>query len=227
MMLYHEMLHRGAPILDRLGRRRVAICGAGALGANIAETLVRSGVRNVTVIDRDRVEERNLSTQPYVRSDIGAFKAKVLAAALYRAVGAEVEPVATELNDRNAARLLAGADLVIDTFDNSVARRAVTDWSRARNMPCLHAGLADGYAEIIWNDEYRVPSAANDDVCDYPLARTLAQLASAVTCEVALRFLSDGARPAYTITLDDFAIMPLDAAGSAEADALMVVAGEW
>lgn len=38
-------------------------------------------------------------------------------------------------------------------------------------IPCLHIGLANSYAEIIWNSIYRLPSPTNDDVCDYPLAR--------------------------------------------------------
>jgi molybdopterin-synthase adenylyltransferase len=63
----------------------VTVCGAGALGANITESLARSGFCKLTVVDRDRIEERNLSTQPYYRSDVGAFKAKILANNLYRA----------------------------------------------------------------------------------------------------------------------------------------------
>jgi molybdopterin/thiamine biosynthesis adenylyltransferase len=43
----------------------VTVCGAGALGANITENLARSGAGSLVVIDRDRIEERNLSTQPY------------------------------------------------------------------------------------------------------------------------------------------------------------------
>jgi hypothetical protein len=37
---------------------------------------------------------------------------------------------------------------------------------------------------IVWNPIYRVPSPANDDVCDYPLARNLVMLTVAVACEV-------------------------------------------
>ena len=44
--------------------------------------------------------------------------------------------------------------------------------------------LAADYAEIIWNDRYRVPSPSHDDVCDYPLARNLVTLAVSVACEV-------------------------------------------
>ncbi len=74
-------------------------------------------------------------------------------------------------------------------------------------MPCLHAGLAAGdYAEVIWDEVYRVPSAAQDDVCDYPLARNLVTLTVAVACETIVGFVATGARQSYTNTLRDFAV---------------------
>jgi molybdopterin/thiamine biosynthesis adenylyltransferase len=186
----------------------VTVCGAGALGGNVTESLARSGYRKLRLVDRDRVEERNLSTQPYYRSDVGAPKARVLAGALYRAVGVEVEAQVAELGDRNAGKLLTGSDLVLDTFDNSTSRRAVSEACRAAAIPCLHIGLAADYAEVIWDEEYRVPSARQDDVCDYPLARNLVTLAVAVGCEVATGFVRDASRRSYTITLGDLKIEP-------------------
>src|SRR2546423_1868065 len=140
---YHERLHRTPELMARVRELPVTICGAGALGANIAESLARSGFRRLVVIDRDRVEERNLSTQPYHRSDVGAAKAKILANSLYRAVGTVVEARVETLTPANAAKLLRGSALLVDTFDNSASRRAVKEWSEQANVPCLHAGLAN------------------------------------------------------------------------------------
>jgi len=42
--------------------------GAGALGSNFVEPLVRQGARSVRVIDRDRVEEHNVGTQDTARA---------------------------------------------------------------------------------------------------------------------------------------------------------------
>jgi molybdopterin/thiamine biosynthesis adenylyltransferase len=207
-LLFHEHRYRSDAVMRRLRDCAVTVCGAGALGANITESLARSGFARLTVIDRDRIEERNLSTQPYHRSDIGAFKAKILANALYRAVGTEVTARAEELTAANAAKLLASSALVIDTLDNSVARQAVKETCASADMPCLHVGLAGDYAEVIWNEHYRVPSAANDDVCDYPLARNLVTLAVAVACEVIVAFVATGERRGFTITLGDFAVRP-------------------
>src|SRR5215472_8603069 len=85
----------------------ITICGAGALGGNVAETLARMGFAHLVVIDRDRVEMRNLSTQPYGMVEIGAPKARALANALYRAVRTHVEPMVVELDAENVRTLLA------------------------------------------------------------------------------------------------------------------------
>ncbi|MCW3061029.1 MAG: UBA/THIF-type binding protein [Capsulimonas sp.] len=204
--LYHEELHRTDAVMQTIRNLSVTICGAGALGANIAESLARQGFGRLRVIDHDRVEERNLSTQPYYRSDIGARKAKILANTLYRALGVTVETRLDTLTSNNIAKLLAGSSLVIDAFDNSVARAAVTQHCLTSNIPCLHAGLANGYAEVLWNDGYCVPSPSNDDVCDYPLARNLVMITVAVACECAVAWAANGEKRGYTVTLGDLAV---------------------
>ncbi|MDF0552880.1 ThiF family adenylyltransferase [Kamptonema sp. UHCC 0994] len=206
--LFHEQLYRTPAVMSILKKLPVTVCGAGALGANITENLARSGFENLKVIDRDRIEERNLSTQPYYRSDVGAFKAKILANNLYRALGVKVDPQSKELTAANAAVLLANSALVIDTFDNSVGRQAVKDGCESAGIPCLHVGLATDYAEVIWNQGYRVPSPANDDICDYPLARNLVMLTVAVACEVIINFAANKEQQSFTVTLGDFAIKP-------------------
>ncbi len=205
---YHEQLHRGAEAMELVQLARVTVCGAGALGANVAEGLARTGVGALRLIDDDRIEERNLQTQPWERADVGARKARVLASALYRAVGTDAEAVVRRLDAGNARKLLRDSDLVVDAFDNSASRRVVADHCRAVSLPCLHAGLAADYSEVIWNDAYRVPSEAGDDVCDYPLARNLVTLTVAVACEAILAFLIDGEERSYTVTLDDLRIHP-------------------
>jgi molybdopterin-synthase adenylyltransferase len=200
-LLFHEHRYRSEEVMQRLRECAVTVCGAGALGANLTESLARSGFARLTVIDRDRVEERNLSTQPYQRADIGAFKARILANMLYRAVGREVTARAEALTALNARKLLAGSALVIDTFDNSVARQVVKDVCAQEGLSCLHVGLAGDYAEVIWSETYRVPSAVNDDVCDYPLARNLVTLAVGVACEVVVTFVATEERRSFTVTL--------------------------
>jgi hypothetical protein len=98
---------------------------------------------------------------------------------------------------------------VVDCFDNGSSRQAVRDAAAAGRLPCLHAGLEAEYAEVIWNEDYRVPGdagAGGVDVCDYPLARNLVLLATAVAAEELIRFATSGEKRSRTLTLGDFAI---------------------
>jgi tRNA A37 threonylcarbamoyladenosine dehydratase len=201
----HEELYRSVPLMARIREQPVTVCGAGAVGANLVEALLRSGFEDVLVIDRDRVEEHNLSTQPYERSDVGALKAKMLQNRMYRALGVRLDAKAVELDARNAEKLLARG-LIVDAFDNSTGRAAVTDHARRAGLDCLHVGLAGDYAEVIWNESYRVPSAVGDDACDYPLARNLIMLAVAVAAETIVDWVAERQKRSHTITLRDFAI---------------------
>src|SRR5579884_4266191 len=116
---HHEQLYRGADALARLAATRLTLCGVGALGSHLADNLVRQGFRTLRVIDRDRVEAHNVSTQLYGESDVGAWKVDVLRGRLFRTAGVEIEAVPRELTARNARQLLKDSGLVLDTFDNS------------------------------------------------------------------------------------------------------------
>jgi molybdopterin/thiamine biosynthesis adenylyltransferase len=205
---HHEALYRGVEKLAALAEASITICGAGALGSHLADNLARHGCQHLRVIDKDRVEEHNVGTQLYGAGEVGGWKVDVLRNRLFRGVGLEIEGMQRELTDKNARGLLRGSDLVVDTFDNSASRKAVQDMARTLKVPCLHIGLTADYAEVIWDEAYRIPQADGQDVCDYPLARNLVLLAVAVGSETILRFLLDGARQSWTITLADLAIRP-------------------
>jgi molybdopterin/thiamine biosynthesis adenylyltransferase len=206
---HHEQLYRGVDLMNRLAALRVTLCGAGAVGSNLADNLVRQGLSRLRVIDHDRVEEHNVSTQLYGEDEVGTFKAEALRNRLFRAAGVEAEAVRKELTDRNAKQLLRDSDLVIDAFDNTRARQLVQDYCRAEKVSCLHVGLHADYAEVIWDERYRVPRDVGGDVCDYPLARNLVLLAVTVASEAALRFAATGAKPDWSATLADLAVLPI------------------
>jgi hypothetical protein len=206
----HEARYRDlTPAAEQL----VTICGAGALGANLAETLARMGLRRLRVIDRDRIEAHNLSTQPWVQQDIGGQKARVLANALYRAVGTHVESQPTTLTAGNAGVLLRGSAVVVDAFDNLPSRAAVDDAASASGIACLHVALggAGDYGCGLWDGAYMPGGYASpsdraglaSESCDYPLTRPLALLVAAAAAEVLVGYLIDGRRRNFECTLCD------------------------
>jgi molybdopterin-synthase adenylyltransferase len=206
---HHEQLYRGEQELAKLAALRVTLCGVGAVGSNLGDNLARQGLARLRVIDHDRVEEHNVSTQLYGESEVGAWKVEALRNHLFRAVGVEVEAVRKELTGENAKHLLRETDLVIDAFDNSRSRQTLQDHCRTAQVPCLHIGLHADYCEVMWDEHYRVPREAAGDVCDYPLARSLVLLSVVIASETVMRFAVDGGtKISRSATLGDFAVLP-------------------
>lgn len=192
--------------MEKIASAPVHICGAGALGSNLAANLARLGWRRLTVIDKDRVEEQNIGTQVYSMDDVGAKKVDMLRNVIYRDVGVEIVVHGDELGAKNIAKLLRNARLVVDTFDNSASRALVKEYCEANGIDCLHTGVNDGYGEVFWNERYRVPNDNGLDVCDYPLSRNLILLVVSVASEVLVRFAVDSVKENYSITIADLAI---------------------
>ena len=202
---FHEERHASlAPFAQTL----ITICGAGTLGGNVTETLARMGFTHLKLIDKDRVEMRNLSTQPYSRAEVGAPKARALANMLYRAVQAKLESIVVELTSTNSEGLLQGSGLVVDAFDNRAARAAVSATARALQLPCLHIGFSpDGlYGSCLWEPGYQVPQEVPGDPCDYPLTRPLALILAALAARFICDFFRKGQSNNFELTWNDLKV---------------------
>lgn len=66
----------------KIRKARVAICGLGGLGSNIAISLVRAGIGELNLIDFDQVELSNIHRQQYQLKQIGMLKTEALAETL-------------------------------------------------------------------------------------------------------------------------------------------------
>jgi molybdopterin/thiamine biosynthesis adenylyltransferase len=125
----------GGPGQQRLKAARVAIVGAGGLGAPAALYLAAAGVGHMTLIDPDTVALSNLQRQIlFGVADIGHDKVEVARRRL-DALNPHVAiaPAAVALTLDNARRLVADVDLVLDGTDNFATRHIV-------NQACLQAG---------------------------------------------------------------------------------------
>jgi molybdopterin-synthase adenylyltransferase len=133
----------------RLGTARVVVVGCGALGSVASEMMVRAGVRSLTVIDRDFVEESNLQRQSlFDEADVALGLPKAAAAETHlRALnaGVEVRGVVTDLVSDNADALLAGADLVLDGTDNFETRFLLNDVCVRAGIPWVYGACVGSY----------------------------------------------------------------------------------
>jgi len=172
------------PIGDK-GQRRlldstVALVGCGALGASLAEQLVRVGVGRLVLVDRDVVEESNLGRQAlYTAQDAADGLPKVVALAGHlRAFNPDidVDPRVSDLNASTVREHLSGADLVLDGTDNFDTRYLLNDWCVSENVPWIYGACvaSRGLTAVIVPGETpclrclfpEPPAAGSAETCD-------------------------------------------------------------
>lgn len=187
---------------------KILICGCGAIGSNLIDTLVRQSKDiDITVVDFDRIEEKNIGTQIWQYRDIGQLKVSVVQNYCYNVNKTVVSIFDKKVDERTVRKLTKNIDLVVDCFDNTESRKLVTDFCRANNIECVHGGLFEEYGEVIWNDNYKVPQQDGSKVCDNPLARNLILLLVSVLAEQVIRCSEESfEKRGWAITLKDLQI---------------------
>lgn len=128
----------------RLEGSRALVCGCGALGSVVAETLVRAGVGFVRIVDRDFLELNNLQRQVlYDEQDVAdALPKAIAAAAKLRRINSSVtvEPIVADVTYRNIAELADDVDVVVDGTDNFATRMLVNDFAVSEGRPWVYGG---------------------------------------------------------------------------------------
>jgi molybdopterin/thiamine biosynthesis adenylyltransferase len=135
----------GARGQAQLQERRVLLVGCGALGGVLAQSLVRAGVGELVLVDRDVVEETNLPRQVlFTDEDASRGELKVTAAraALARMGGpTRLEAHAQHLDADNIEDLAEGCDLLLDGTDNLGTRYLVNDYCVESGVPWIYGGV--------------------------------------------------------------------------------------
>jgi adenylyltransferase/sulfurtransferase len=129
---------------QRLGQSRALVCGCGALGSVIAETLARAGVGFVRIVDRDFLELNNLQRQVlYDEQDVADGLPKAIAAAnKLRRINSEIqiEPVVADVTHHNIADLAGDVDAIVDGTDNFATRFLLNDFAVKHGKPWVYGG---------------------------------------------------------------------------------------
>ncbi|CAM2783270.1 thiazole biosynthesis adenylyltransferase ThiF [Paenibacillus sediminis] len=132
-----------------IGKSHVLVIGAGALGTNIAETLVRAGVGHITIADRDYVEWSNLQRQQlFSERDAEARIPKAIAAKERLTAVNSLVTIDTYVMDvtRNEIEdLINGVDLIMDATDNFDIRLLINDISQKHSIPWIYGGCVGSY----------------------------------------------------------------------------------
>lgn len=123
---------------------RALICGCGALGTVLANTLARAGVGHLRIVDRDFVETSNLQRQVlFDEQDVADSLPKATAAERkLRRINSEIEieAIVADVDHTNILELAEGVDVLLDGTDNFETRYLLNDVSIKDNIPWVYGG---------------------------------------------------------------------------------------
>ncbi|MBO5585699.1 MAG: tRNA threonylcarbamoyladenosine dehydratase [Bacteroidaceae bacterium] len=111
----------GEDVMERIAQKRVIIFGVGGVGSWCAETLVRSGIRQLTIVDSDRVCITNINRQLMATTKtVGQVKVEALKERLLtinpRAEITALQKIFTQETAEEFA--LDSYDYIIDAIDS-------------------------------------------------------------------------------------------------------------
>ena len=165
-----------------LSQSRVLLCGCGALGTVLAETMVRAGVGFVRLVDRDFVEISNLQRQVlFDENDVESHLPKAIAGAnKLRKINSNVtiEPTVADVDYTNIRELTDGVDLILDGTDNFEIRFLINDASLETGIPWIYAGCIGSHGQTM-------TVIPNETACLRCLIENVPEPGSTETCDTA------------------------------------------
>lgn len=130
MNFFYEALGRYLTIaqLEKIRRTKIGIAGAGGLGSNCAQLLIRTGFCQFIILDFDRLEASNLNRQFYFSDQLGEVKVKALKDNLLRInPDAKINIREEKLTPENAATVFSECDVVVEAFDRPEYKRLLVE----------------------------------------------------------------------------------------------------
>ncbi|MEM3507169.1 MAG: ThiF family adenylyltransferase [Candidatus Bathyarchaeia archaeon] len=149
----------------KIKNANVLLVGAGALGNEVAKNLAMLGVRNLTIVDHDKVELSNISRMIFFElKDLGKFKAESLAKNLtskYPYINANF--FNTRLEELPTSVYL-NANVIVSGIDNLISRIFLSSICTRYGIPLVDAGLIGYQARI----QVYLPPDGPCPICQLP-----------------------------------------------------------
>ena len=138
---------------ERIRGSRVLLCGFGALGTVLADTLVRAGVGFLRIVDRDFVDLTNLQRQVlFDEQDVVDHLPKSIVAAKKLArINSQVtlDPHVADIDWRNIRGFAQDVDLILDGTDNFEIRFLINDLALELGIPWVYAGCVGSHGQTM------------------------------------------------------------------------------
>ena len=147
-MAYWEIVSRQMGVVtkseqERFKGAKITVIGCGGIGGATTEMLVRMGIGNLRIIDKDAFDVSNINRQ-LMSSFYSVGKSKV--GTTYETLKSinpftNIEAIEEEVNEDNVERIVKDSDIVIDALDNLVTRIIVSRHVRDLGIPFIHGAI--------------------------------------------------------------------------------------
>jgi molybdopterin/thiamine biosynthesis adenylyltransferase len=179
-----------------LANAKVIMIGAGGLGGEIGEALVRKGVGTLTILDFDVVELSNLNRQLFGKNDLGKPKAHRLARNLANEgfLGSTLMGYSLSFQDALSmgVDMTGGVSVVVCGVDNNPCRIAVSSYYQEQKIPVVFTAVSEtadhGYCFLQLPGQAcfacQFPKALNDETypCGTPAVKDILKVVSGIVC---------------------------------------------
>lgn len=118
---------------------KIVVIGLGGVGSIVPLSLVRSGVKNLLLIDGDKVDATNLNRQmAYFSQDVGHFKSEVLKKRLLEIRDdLNLEEKHIFIDKETDFSFLKGLDYIVDCIDDIEAKVLLAKFAINNDIPLI------------------------------------------------------------------------------------------
>jgi tRNA A37 threonylcarbamoyladenosine dehydratase len=137
----------GVKALEKIKRSHVLVIGIGGVGSWVAESLARTGLGHMTLVDLDDVCVTNINRQVHaVSSSVGQFKIDVMKKRVEDIQPfCEVDTKQCFFSPKNLENIFDKTyDFVVDASDDFTNKCYMIDYCRKNKIPLITIGAAGG-----------------------------------------------------------------------------------
>lgn len=129
--------------LELLASKKVLIVGVGGVGQHVATYLITNGIKDLTIVDFDKVELSNLNRQILLEEkDVGKSKVEVVKKALEaRNFEAKITSIEQRVNADNIFSITKNFEIVVDAVDNWETKLLLSKAAKDQKVLFLHVGV--------------------------------------------------------------------------------------
>lgn len=130
--------------------RKYSCCvvGVGGLGTVVVQKLAFLGVKDLSLVDMDRVTESNLNRQFFYETDLGKFKVDATKEKILQ-LNSGVRILTYHDRVQNVLAALKNAEVIFDCLDNLETRSFLNQYCVKNKKVLIHGGCSDVNGEVM------------------------------------------------------------------------------